>query len=199
MPYSYTNRHGKTHYFRAAETKKGKYRYYVTISDQYPNLIDRLPEGFEVAELPEDAKVVIRKRKSIGTSSEEREIVEDIIRKYSAIKDFFIYAEENYLYVYHSQFNYAGGQDTNLNREEAIEHYGKGIEQWMRFSSALRFQLVDTENRLFQAERVVYLNFFASEFFLIGEPGFIENLTKAYGQHLGKDSFFDIAPHGWQE
>ena len=58
MPYSYTNRHGKTHYVRAVETKTGKYRYYITTSNQYPNLIEGIPIGFEVAELPEDAKVL---------------------------------------------------------------------------------------------------------------------------------------------
>ena len=52
MPYSYTNRHGKTHYFRAAETKTGKFRYYVTISDEYPNLIEDIPINYEIAELP---------------------------------------------------------------------------------------------------------------------------------------------------
>ena len=43
MPYSYTIRHGKTHYFIAVETKTGKHRHYVTASDEYPNLIDELP------------------------------------------------------------------------------------------------------------------------------------------------------------
>jgi hypothetical protein len=65
MPYSYTNRHGKTYYFRAAKTKTGKYRYYVTASDKFSNLIDQIPQEYEVAELPLDAKVVIRKKKPI--------------------------------------------------------------------------------------------------------------------------------------
>ena len=58
--------------------------------------------------------------------------------------------------MYHSQFNYTGGQDANLTREEAIEIYGDSILKWMRFMTALRFQLVDKEKRLFQTERVVY-------------------------------------------
>lgn len=68
MPYSYTNRQGKTHYFRAVETKTGKYRYYVTQSEEYPDLIEEVPRGFEVAELPEEAKVVIRKIKPVYTT-----------------------------------------------------------------------------------------------------------------------------------
>jgi hypothetical protein len=52
MPYSYTNRHAKVHYFREVETKNGKSRYYVTTSKDYPNLIEDVPSGYEVAELP---------------------------------------------------------------------------------------------------------------------------------------------------
>ncbi len=50
MPYFYTNRHGKVHYFREAETKKGKSRYYVTTSKDYPNLIEDIPSRYEIAE-----------------------------------------------------------------------------------------------------------------------------------------------------
>ena len=198
MPYSYTNRHGKTHYFRAVETKTGKYRYYVTTSDEYPNLIEEVPQGFEITELPEDAKVVIRKIKPVATNYEEKEIVQDAIEEFSDIKDFFIHAEHTYIYVYHSQFNYTGGQDANLTREEAIEIYGDSIVKWMRFMTALRFQLVDKEKRLFQTERVVYSGYFGHTFHPVGEVGLIEGVAREYGQHLGRDSFFDIPPKGYE-
>jgi len=198
MPYSYTNRHGKTHYFRAVETKTGKHRYYVTTSDEYPNLIEEVPQGFEVTELPEEAKVVIRKVKPVATNYEEKEIVQDVIEEFSDIKEFFIHAEHTYLYVYHSQFNYAGGQDANLTREEAIEIYGEGIVTWMRFMTALRFQLIDKEKRLFQTERVIYSGYFRHTFHPVGEVGLIEDVAREYGQHLGRDSFFDIPPKGYE-
>jgi len=195
MPYTYTNRHGKVHYFREVETKKGKSRYYVTTSKDYPNLIEDVPSGYEVAELPEEARVVIRMRKPVWTTQEEKEIVHDAIKEFSAIKDFFVYATEEYLYVYHSQFNYVTGQDENLDREEAIQYYGEAIEKWMRFFTALRFKLIDKEKRLFQTERVVYLSLFGNEFFPVGLPGAIEDVAREYGQHLGKASFFDIEPN----
>lgn len=195
MPYSYKNRHGKIHYFREVETKKGNSRYYVTTSNKYANLIEDIPDGFEVAELPEDAKVVIRKIKPVWTDQEEKEIVHDAIKELSAIKDFFIHATEEYIYVYHSQFNYAGRQEENLSREEAKKHFGKDIEKWMRFLSGLRFKLIDRDKRLFQTERVVYIGFFEHNFHPVGEPGLIEDLAKKYGQHLGKESFFDLEPN----
>ena len=195
MPYSYTNRHGKVYYFREVETKKGKSRYYVTTSQDYPNLIEDVPSGYEIAELPEDARVVIRKRMPVWTTQEEKAIVHDAIADFSAINDFFVYAAKDYLYVFHSQFNYAAGQEENLNREKAIEYYGENIEKWMRFFTVLRFKLTDKEKRLFQTERVVYLSLFSNDFHPVGQPGLIEDVAREYGQHLGKESFFDIEPN----
>ena len=199
MPYSYTNRQGKTYYFRALETKSGKYRYYITTSNNASNLIEDVPEGFEVVELPKEAQVVIRKKKPIWTTREEKEILYDAIEEFSAIKDFFIHAQEDYLYIYHSQFNYAGGQEENLSREQAIQNYGKEIGRWMRFLTSMRFQLIDKNKRLFQTERVVYLGFFAHDFHPVGETDLIENVARKYAQHLGRDSFFDIVPNGFEE
>lgn len=199
MPYSYTNRQGKTHYFRAVQTKTGKYRYYVTQSEEYPDLIEHVPRGFEVAELPEEAKVVIRKIKPVYTRQEEKEIVFDAIKEFSAIKDFFVHAEADYLSVYHSQFSSTGGQEESLSRVEAIQYFGEGIERWMRFLTSLRFRLVDKEKRLFQTERVVYLGFFDHSFHPVGQAEVIEDVARKYGQHLGRDSFFDIVPLGFEE
>ncbi len=199
MPYSYTNRQGKTHYFRAVETKTGKLRYYVTKSTEYPDLIEEVPRGFEVAELPEEARVVIRKRKPVLVTQEERDIVRDAIEEFSGIKDFFVHAEGEVIFVYHSQFNYTGGQEENLSREQAIEYFGPEIGRWMRFFTSLRFILVDKEKRLFQTERVVYLGFLGHDFHPVGSPEPIEEVAKKFGQHLGRDSFFDIVPNRFEE
>lgn len=199
MPFSYTNRQSKTYYFRAVQTKTGKYRYYVTSSDKYEDLIEEVPRGFEVVELPEEAKVVIRKKKPVLVTQEEKEIVHDAIEEFSGIKDFFIHAEGTVLSVYHSQFSSTGGQEESLSREEAKEYYGSTIEHFMRFSTALRFILVNKEKRLFQTERVVYMSFFGFDFHPIGIPGLIEDVAREFGQHLGKETFFQIEPNGWEE
>ncbi|MEM6298366.1 MAG: hypothetical protein AAF740_06730 [Bacteroidota bacterium] len=194
MPYSYKNRRGKVHYFRSAETKRGNLRYYVTTSDNYPNLIENVPYGYEVAELPEDARVVIRKKKPIWITQEEKELVHDAIEEFSAFNDFFIHTEEEYIYVYHSQFNYVGGQEPSLNRAEAMECFGETIERWMRFLTALRFKLTNKEKRLFRAERVVFTGLYDHDFHPIGKVGKIEDLARDFGKHLGRESFFKIEP-----
>ncbi|KAA1238490.1 hypothetical protein [Aquimarina sp. RZ0] len=177
------------------ETKTGAQRYYVTTSQEYTNLINYIPEGYEVMEMPENARVIIRKKIPVLTTSEEKEIVYDAIKGFSAIKDFFIYSEKDLIHVYHSQFNSDAGQDLNLSRNEAIKIYGEQIEKWMRFNTSLRFRLINKEKRLFQAERKVYLGFFDYSFYPIGEKGLIENSARVNGKHLGRDSFFDLTPN----
>ncbi len=199
MPYSYTNRQGKTYYFRAAQTKKGGTRYYVTTSPDFPDLVEEVPRGFEVMEQPDEARVIIRKIKPLLVTQEEKEIVHDAIEEFSALTDFFIHAEERTISVYHSQFNYPGGQDANLTREEAKELFSPEIGKWMRFLTSMHFILVDDVKRLFQTERKVFLSFFGHDFHPVGEPGQIEDVAREHGQHLGRDSYFDIVPNGMEE
>ncbi len=168
MPLSYTNRKGKTHYFRAVKTKKGGVRYYITKSPDFPNLLEEVPEGFEIVELPEEARVILRKIIPCLITEEEKYILHQAIEKYSAVEDFFIWAEKDTLSVYVSQFNSATGQHENASPEEIKEYYGKNVDKWKRYSDYLRFILVDEKERIFKAERVVFLSLFGYDFYGIG-------------------------------
>lgn len=199
MPYSFTNRQGKTYYVRGVESKKGKMRYYVTTSKKNDDLIDFLPDGFEVVELPEEAKVVMRKIKPIFSTYEEREIVKDAIEELSAIKIFFIHGIEDYIYVYHSQFCSITGFEESLSIEEVEEIFGKEIIKWIRYLTNFRFQLIDKKNRLYQAERIVHLGAFGHDFYPVGEVGLIEDLAKKYAPHFGRETYLKIPPKGYED
>ena len=82
-----------------------------------------------------------------------------------------------------------------MSRKEAIGHFGKGIESWMRFFTSLWFKMVNEKKRLFQTDWVVFLGFYGHDFHPVGTIGLIEEMARAYGQHLGKDSFFDLKPN----
>jgi len=43
--------------------------------------------------------------------------------------------------------------------------------------------------------RKVFSGYYGHTFHPVGEIGPIEDVAKEYGQHLGKDSFFDIEPN----
>lgn len=157
-----------------------------------------MPAGFEVVETPEDARVIIRKRVPLLVTQEEKEIVHDAIGEFSGVKDFFIHAEGDALFVYHSQFNYTGGQEENLTRAEAIAYFGSSIERWMKFETSLKFVLANKSKRLFQAERVVFTSFFGFSFHPIGQLGSIEDVAREFGKHLGRGTFYEIDPVGYE-
>jgi len=199
MALSYINRKGEAHYFRAVPTKKGNLRYYVVKSAEYPNLIDTVPQGFEISEYPEDGRVVLRKVVPLYIEQAEKKLVENAIREFSAVKDFIVHAEGEIIWVYHSQFSYPTGYEESLSKEEARKFWHPEIEKILWYDSALRFVLVNESERLFQAERVVFLSISGNDFYPIGKVGPIEEVAIEFGQHLGKPSFIEIVPHGFDE
>ena len=50
----------------------------------------------------------------------------------------------------------------------------------------------------FGTERVVYAGFYDRPFYPVGKIGLIENVAREFGQDLGKTSFFDISPMGYE-
>src|SRR5579872_5036397 len=58
----YVNRKGEAYYLQSGRTKTGKPRYYLARKITGEPL-ERVPEGYEIRELPETAVVVLRKAK----------------------------------------------------------------------------------------------------------------------------------------
>ena len=101
MPFlNYTNRCGKIHYFRAAQTAKGGTRYYITKSDNFPNLIETLPEGFEIYEDPYDGRVILRKIVPCLVTSQEIESVKNAVERLSALNDIMIQGRCNFAHTW---------------------------------------------------------------------------------------------------
>ncbi|HDH98756.1 MAG TPA: hypothetical protein ENF70_06465, partial [Deltaproteobacteria bacterium] len=62
MAVNYTNRTGKTYYLREGKTKSGKPRYFFSAQQQGKGeVVDRIPDGYEIYEHPENAQVFLRK------------------------------------------------------------------------------------------------------------------------------------------
>lgn len=201
MPLTYTNRCGKIHYFRAAKTAKGGTRYYITKSDKFPDLIDTIPEGFEIKEDPYEGQVIIRKIVPCLVTKEEIEYVKYAVESLSDLKDIIIQGEDNAIVVWHSQFNSIGGQEDNLTIEEAIEFYGEFVNNWKRFHDNFKFVLIDAEKRLFQAERKVYLSLFGGGGYapLKKGKGTLQKLAQQFCPHMGRATYFDSVPEGFDE
>lgn len=199
MSLEYINRRGQSHWFRAVPTAKGGTRYYVVKSAEYPDLLEDLPPGFEIAEQPWDARVVLRKAVPVLTTESEREMFEEHVGRLSGLNDFFVHAEGNYLTLWHSQYNSIGGQEDNLSAEGAAEVFGPEVNRWKDYDDAFRLRLIDPAARIFQSERRVYTDFDAEYGAIQHAVGELEEMLEAICSFLGRDDFFDLVPEGWEE
>lgn len=198
-PLTYINRCGKTHYFRTALTAKGGIRYYITKSDNFPDLIDAVPHGFEIYEDPYEGRVIFRKIVSCLITSEEMVFVKNAVERLSDLNDIIIQAEGDAIIVWVSQFNSIDGREDKLTDEEVIEFYGDNTRLWKKYDDKFKFVLIDAEKRLFQAERRVYMSLDGAYMPLKKGKGSLLKLTNQFCPHMGRESYFHTVPEGFDE
>src|SRR5215475_12459318 len=98
VPITHTNAKGKTYYLHQGTTKTGNPKYYFSMESGGP-LADTLPDGFEIYENP-NAQVFLRRIPPKVITDEERQVVEDGMRKYAGVKDCKIDVKGNAIVVY---------------------------------------------------------------------------------------------------
>lgn len=188
MPYSYTNRQNKIHYFKAVPTKKGGIRYYITLDASAENLISEIPEGFEILEYPYDAKVVIRKKIPVHVMPSEVEAIQKAMEKHSPVQDFIITSEREDITIHISQFSHFHDAEY-LSAEEAKLHYGDNVHQWKTYDWILTFRLIDPDTRKFQVIRKANVQYEAVG---IAEGTDLLALAEKYCYHVGRESLLEF-------
>ena len=74
MPTTYENRQKKKYYLHKSKTKTGKTRYYFSMKSQ-GDLVDEIPDGFEIYEHPANAQVFLRKKQPKIITDLEKHLV----------------------------------------------------------------------------------------------------------------------------
>src|SRR5215813_4979954 len=98
VPITYTNAKEKTYYLHQGTTKTGKPKYYFSTQPE-GTLAEAIPAGFEIYENP-NAQVFLRRIPPKIITDEERQVVEDGMRKYADVKDYKIDVRGNAIVVY---------------------------------------------------------------------------------------------------
>lgn len=190
MPITHTNAKGKTYYLHQGTTKTGKPKYYFSMQSGGP-LADTLPDGFEIYENP-NAQVFLRRIPPKVITDEERQVVEDGIRKYAGVKDYKIDIKGNTIVVYtpnQSVEEFAQLlKDLNpfIGGTKVREFFARSVQ----YSPMLQFILEDAQRRLFTAQRYCFIGS-VDDWIDIGH-GPLTTLVKTYVQHLGKEPYFEL-------
>ena len=191
MVIKYENRKEQTFYLHKGKTKTGKPKYFFSLKKE-GDLVEIIPEGFEVYENPQ-AQVFLRRKLPKLITSEEINIVENGIKKYSKLKKYIIDVNKEVITIYVSDRELNRLEIKNENLPFHLNHneIEKYLEQNAHYTSLLQFVLADKEDRLFIALRFCFLGEIDG-WISVGKPVPLNKLVKEYLKHLGQDSYFEL-------
>jgi hypothetical protein len=194
MPYQHTNRRGDVYYIQAKD-RGGKLAYSAT-RKATDKLLDRVPDGYEIYEKPENGQVFVRKIKPTKILPIEKKRVETSIRKLAKLENFIVDVEADSIVVYltdaepDASLNVLRNVAPRMSAEQAASMKDFMIGRTM-YSKMMRFVLTDEKSRFFAAERWCFLGSIDDWFFLATGKT-LSDLIEKYVPHLGKESFFEL-------
>ena len=191
MPITHTNAKGKTYYLHQGTTKTGKPKYYFSTKSEGP-LADAIPEGFEIYENP-NAQVFLRRIPPKLITDEERQVVEDGMRKYAEVQDYKIDVKGNAIVIYTADQDIDALADlfTDVHPDPTTNtQLMTLLRKEIHYSPMLQFILEDAQRRTFVTQRYCFRGS-VDDWIDIGY-GPLTTLVKQYIKHLGKESYFDL-------
>ena len=194
MPVTYTNRKGKIYILCKGTTKTGKPRYYFS-PDPKGEIMDQIPEGYEIRENVNGQVSLAKIRPALITKA-ERAAVERAVAKLPKAHKYRVDVKQKHIIVYE---NAAPDLEEFLNdlrsafplpylRADKIRDLEENLGQ---FSPVLRFILVDPKERTFRVERMTYTGMGGWRH-LYSYSGDIKELAPKLIPTLGTDRFFEL-------
>ena len=80
MPVTYKNRRGKIYYLHKGKTKTGKSKYHFSFKNK-GELVDEVPDGYEIYEHPPNGQVLLRKKLPRFITDIESHMIEKELKK----------------------------------------------------------------------------------------------------------------------
>ena len=199
MTLQYTNRTGKTYYLSEGKTKFGKPQYYFSLKEK-ENSIDKIPEGYEIYEHPENAQVFMRKIRPRLITELEEQYVRNQVKALQRTHLYRVDCKDKYITIYESYAEFENTQEIfsgllgriGLPEGMQVGNAMKSITNIMdqNYTAMLRFYLEDKETRIFSVERFCFRGASDKWIYLDQSKKFRE-LVKQYVEILGTEKFFE--------
>jgi hypothetical protein len=155
---TYINRKGQTYYLHQGSTKSGKPKYFFARRDT-GDLVETVPQGYEIYENP-NARAVLRKMQPQIITDEELAIVEAGLQRYSQLERFIVDVKKNTIVIY------TPDQDIDLLADTLDLLPGTRakviavVDTLLTYSPMLQFVLIGKAHRLFQARQLTVLRIY---------------------------------------
>ena len=148
MSITYVNAKGRTYYLHQGTTKTGKPKYHFSPKSE-GNLVESIPEGYEVYEHP-NAQVFLRQMQPKRITDTEREVVENGMQKYSGVSHYKIDVKGKAILIYTSGQGIAAlgsiFQDFPMSAEEKSELMAS-FDRHAGYTPVMKFELIDENKR----------------------------------------------------
>jgi hypothetical protein len=185
MPVTYVNRKRDTYYLHAGKTKTGKPKYWFSTKAD-GDLVDAIPEGYEVYENP-DAQVFLRKIVPQLVTPAEVTVVEEGLKRFAPGQNCLVDVQGEQIVVYHAE-------RVSLD----LEGFGFGLTELptfnRRYTKVMRFTLVDEKDRTFRVQRWCFRGSIDRwiDLWESGGVGKLSDLVNRFCPHIGQESFFEL-------
>lgn len=208
----YTNRNGKTYYLYAGKTKSGKPRYFCSSKESTDKgtPVNKVPEGYEIYELPENAQVFLRKKRPRLITDTEEQFVKKSLDGLHRSGQYIVDCKDEYLTIYESERagikdfeedtgnvedqirNILGKLKIEINPDVSLaDEIPRTILCQGHYTAVLRFFLSGKETRTFTVERYCFRGFI-DDWIYIGGPDKFQSIVKKHINYLGTDQFYEL-------
>jgi len=188
---AYTNRKGDEYYLHQGLTKKARPKYFFSRKPD-GQLLDEIPEGYEIYENP-NGLVFLRKAQPKIFSDEERTIVENAMKNYTDLEFYKIDVKRNAIIILLPLQDVDGIKEVisqfSLKTPAEINHT---LQRIITFAPEMQLVLTDKEKRLFSLKRYCYRG--TGSWITLETSSDLKGLAKKYFKHLAKESVFDLLP-----
>jgi hypothetical protein len=185
MPVIHVNRAEDTYYLHSGTTKTGKTRYWFSMS-QEGELVDSVPEGYEIYENPTN-QVFLRKIKPQVILPLEVATVEAGLKRYAPEQNCLVDVQGEHIVIYHA---------------DRIDYGNFGIfgfkplpVRYSRYEKVMRFTLINQKTRAFRVERWCFrgsIDDWIGLYLMSKDCESLSDLVQKFAPHLGQESFFEL-------
>jgi hypothetical protein len=190
MPFQYKNRKGRTYYLHEGQTKCGSRKFFFSQKAE-GNLVENIPDGYEIHENP-NAQVSLRKIQPKIITDSEKALIEMHIQRLARNTRYMVDVKGKVITIFESV------QDVDL-LEELFESISGSrsvdnsaiLQRITSFLPVMRFILEEDAEREFRVERYSFLGSI-NDWIDLGDSDQLEALLKKYVKHLGKESFYQL-------
>jgi hypothetical protein len=190
MPITHVNAKGKTYYLHQGTTKTGKPKYHFAMKSE-GNLADSIPEGFEIYENP-NSQVFLRRIPPKIITDEERQVVEEGMRKYASVQDYKIDVRGNAIEIHtaHQDSETFMEMFTGCRPDLDQTQIAELVAQVVHYSPMMQFILADAKHRTFVVQRYCFLG--SIDDWIDLDQGKLAKLVGKYVKHLGNEPYFEL-------